>query len=91
MKQFPAQALLFAAALGSECKSDTELIKEAEKFSLCEFADTTIPHYGRKTVCYGFNLEDPDAKAEVEAVGGDYSDVFYGSCLSQDQCDKLFD
>ena len=49
--------------------------------------DTT----GNRTVCYGFNLETGSAKANVEAVGGNYEDVYNGGCLSQSQCSQLLD
>ena len=49
--------------------------------------DTT----GNRTVCYGFNLETGSAKSNVEAVGGNFNDVYNGGCLSKSQCEQLLD
>ena len=53
----------------------------------CEYLDTK----GIRTVCYGFNLEIGSSRANVEAVGGNFADVYNGGCLSQTQCDALLD
>ena len=86
MKTF-AITIGLVAISASACKTDTELIKEGEGLRKCEYVDTT----GNKTVCYGFNLEPSSARANVEAVGGNYDDVYNGGCLTQSQCDQLLD
>ena len=47
--------------------------------------DTT----GNRTICYGFNLETSSAKKNVEAVGGNFDEVYNGGCLSKSQCEDL--
>eukprot|EP01147_Barroeca_monosierra_P000741 gene741-4033_t len=82
-----AAALLLVMTLpANACQSATELIKQAEGFRACTYVDTT----GHKTICYGFNLDASGAKSKVEAVGGNWDEVYnHGGCLSQTQCDEL--
>ena len=73
---------LFSSALiaiaSASCKSDIQLIEQGEGLRLCEYMDTT----GNRTVCYGFNLETGSAKYNVESVGGNFSEVYNGGCLT---------
>ena len=83
MKYFTLTASLVAFAYA--CKTDTQLIEQGEGLRKCEYMDTT----GNRTVCYGFNLETSSAKKNVEAVGGNFNDVYNGGCLTQSQCEDL--
>ena len=67
------------------CKSDTDLIKVSEGYKPCEYKDSV----GIKTICYGYNLERSCSERDIKSVGGDYSAVMAGGCLSQSQCDSL--
>ena len=86
MKTFAA-ALAFVAIAQAKCQTDTQLIEQGEGLRKCEYVDTT----GNRTVCYGFNLETSSARSNVEAVGGNFDDVYNGGCLSSSQCEKLLD
>mgnify|MGYP001626543346 CR=1 FL=1 len=87
MKSFATILALIAATEASSCETDTQLIKEGEGYEACMYYDSV----GVKTICYGFNLETGSAASEVAAVGGDYSSVISGGCLSKSQCNSLLD
>ena len=84
MKTF-AITLGLVALTSAKCQTDTQLIEDGEGLELCEYVDTT----GNRTVCYGFNLETSSARKNVEAVGGNFDDVYNGGCLSKSQCSSL--
>eukprot|EP00929_Paragymnodinium_shiwhaense_P105689 TRINITY_DN70745_c0_g1_i1.p2 TRINITY_DN70745_c0_g1~~TRINITY_DN70745_c0_g1_i1.p2 ORF type:complete len:186 (+),score=37.55 TRINITY_DN70745_c0_g1_i1:37-558(+) len=83
-----AFALVIIASLSASafaCESAQSLIEQAEGYRACEYVDTQ----GHPTVCYGFNLDKSNAAQQIAAVGGDYSKVRAGGCLSQSQCTQL--
>uniref|UniRef100_A0A7S2U3G1 Uncharacterized protein n=1 Tax=Lotharella oceanica TaxID=641309 RepID=A0A7S2U3G1_9EUKA len=78
-------AVLFASS-AQACRSDQDLIEEAEGFRSCVYTDTT----GHPTICYGYNLDNYNAKSDISKVGANYDDVRSGkSCLSKSQCSTL--
>ncbi|EGD74028.1 hypothetical protein PTSG_05725 [Salpingoeca rosetta] len=87
MRVIAAVVLVAALATASmACESATNLIKQAEGYRPCTYVDTT----GHKTICYGFNLDAAGAKSKVQAVGGNWDQVYnHGGCLSQTQCNEL--
>ena len=44
---------------------------------------------GVPTICFGQNLENSYAPQAIAAVGGSYSSVMAGGCLSESQCTTL--
>ena len=70
----------------TKCQDAISLIKQAEGFRECTYRDTKE----LKTICYGFNLEVPSARAKIEAVGGNWDSVYFkDSCLTESQCTIL--
>ena len=70
------------------CPSDESLIKDAEGLRNCMYYDTASPPV--PTICYGQNLDNASAPANVAAVGGDFASVMAGTqCLSDQQCSTL--
>eukprot|EP00441_Pelagodinium_beii_P021701 CAMPEP_0197660516 /NCGR_PEP_ID=MMETSP1338-20131121/50892_1 /TAXON_ID=43686 ORGANISM="Pelagodinium beii, Strain RCC1491" /NCGR_SAMPLE_ID=MMETSP1338 /ASSEMBLY_ACC=CAM_ASM_000754 /LENGTH=103 /DNA_ID=CAMNT_0043237877 /DNA_START=93 /DNA_END=401 /DNA_ORIENTATION=+ len=80
-----AVVLACAVSQAFACESAMSLIEQAEGLRLCEYVDTT----GHRTVCYGFNLDAYGAAQKVEAVGGNFNNVYNGGCLNQTQCADL--
>ena len=65
--------------------SDTDLIKLGEGFSNTLYHDTlNIP-----TVCYGYNLQNNNAKKQVEKAGGSFDSIIRGKSTSQSVCNNL--
>ena len=68
------------------CPTDLALIQQAEGFRSCKYLDSV----GVPTICYGYNLQNGSARADIASVGGNYDSVMNGSqCLSQAQCTTL--
>ena len=68
------------------CPTDLALIQQAEGFRSCKYLDSV----GVPTICYGYNLQNGSASADIASVGGNYASVMNGSqCLSQAQCTTL--
>ena len=82
------EARLFGRQAGNAaaCPTDEELIKSAQDFDLCMYRETLS-----KKICWDYNLKSSDAQADVESVGGDYAVLLAGGCLTQTQCDGLFE
>lgn len=80
-----AFVLAAAIAIVAGCRTDLSLVEEAEGLRLCTYKDTM----GIPTVCYGYNLHNGNARAEITSVGGDYDSVIKGGCLTQNQCSEL--
>ena len=54
----------------------------------CKYNDSR----GIPTTCWGYNLRNSNAASSISSVGGNFSGVMNGtSCLSQPQCQSLFD
>ena len=70
---------------GNGCMTDTDLIKQGEGYRSCMYKDTM----GIPTICYGYNLQNYNAKSEVASAGGDYNSMINGGCTTKSVCDKL--
>jgi GH24 family phage-related lysozyme (muramidase) len=80
--------LVSAAALigfSSACSSDLQLVEQGEGLRLCKYLDTM----GIPTICYGYNLQNYNARSAIASVGGNYDQVMAGTCLNQNQCAQL--
>ena len=68
------------------CPTDLALIQQGEGFRSCKYLDTM----GIPTICYGYNLKNGSARADISSVGGNFDQVMSGAqCLSQAQCTTL--
>jgi GH24 family phage-related lysozyme (muramidase) len=65
--------------------SDLQLVEQGEGLRLCKYLDTM----GIPTICYGYNLQNYNARSAIASVGGNYDQVMAGTCLNQNQCAQL--
>ena len=81
------------AKMYEECPvSDTELIINGETRQGVYDPKAYYDTKGKKTICYGQNLENTDRKKEIEAFGLNFAQVYAGNIeLSKSQCDKMFE
>lgn len=68
------------------CMTDHDLIQQAEGYRSCPYTDTM----GHLTICWGYNLDNSNARAEVKAAGGNYDDMRAGKCTTKSVCENLF-
>ena len=61
------------------------LIKDGEGLRNKMYYDTM----GIPTVCYGYNLQNGNARSQVSKAGGNYDSIMAGQTVSQSVCDNL--
>ena len=84
VNHMPMPTMTTLAGAGG-CSSDIQLVMQGEGYRSCMYHDTR----GIPTVCYGYNLQRSKAAKDISSVGGNYSSVMRGGCLTQPQCQKL--
>ena len=66
--------LMEEKAGSTTCYSYTELVQIGEGYDACPYKDTM----GHPTVCWGYNLDNYNAKTDVANAGGSYTDLMNG-------------
>ena len=70
-----------------KCPTDLDLIKESEQMKTCK----TLNAQSIPTICGGQDLTKANARAKIQSIGGNFDEVMAGGCLTEPQCDKIFD
>ena len=79
------QHLVQLQNLAGQCMSANDLIKQGEGLRLSRYYDTM----GIPTVCYGYNLQNGNARSQVAKAGGNYDSIMAGSATTQAVCNNL--
>ena len=70
----PNPTLVLLMDLSGSCPSALSMIKSGEGFRSCMYHDTM----GIPTICYGYNLQNYNARSSVANVGANFNDVLSG-------------